>query len=147
MKWSEVAQSCPTLCDPMYCSLSRSSIHGIFQARGVLEWVAISFSRGSSQPRDWPRVSRIASRHFYRLSHQEKLSLVYTLIIANLSQKKSVFKDVISLALLACTKVDILPQTLIEKTIQTRKQYKSGWNFSGWYSNCFSQLFLNYLLK
>ena len=41
----EVAQSCPTLCDPMDCSLPGSSIHGIFQAR-VLEWVAISFSKG-----------------------------------------------------------------------------------------------------
>ena len=50
-KESEVAQSCPTLCDPVDCSLPDSSIHGIFQAR-VLEWVAISFSRGSSQPRD-----------------------------------------------------------------------------------------------
>ena len=40
---SEVAQLCPTLCDPMDCSLPGSSIHGIFQAR-VLEWVAISFS-------------------------------------------------------------------------------------------------------
>ena len=38
---SEVAQSCPTLCNPMDCSLPGSSIHGIFQAR-VLEWVAIS---------------------------------------------------------------------------------------------------------
>ena len=38
-----VAHSCPTLCDPMDCSLSGSSVHGIFQAR-VLEWVAISFS-------------------------------------------------------------------------------------------------------
>ena len=44
---SEVAQSCLTLCDPMDCSLSGSSIHGIFQAR-VLEWIPISFSRGSS---------------------------------------------------------------------------------------------------
>ena len=43
----EVTQSCPTLCDPMDCSLPGSSVHGIFQAR-VLEWVAISFSRGSS---------------------------------------------------------------------------------------------------
>ena len=42
---SEVTQSCPTLCDPMDCSLSDSSVHGIFQAR-VLEWIAISFSRG-----------------------------------------------------------------------------------------------------
>ena len=39
----EVAQSCPTLCDPMDCSPPGSSIHGILQAR-VLEWVAISFS-------------------------------------------------------------------------------------------------------
>ena len=49
-KWkeSEVAQSCPTLCDPMYCSLPGYSVHGIFQAI-VLEWIAISFSRGSSR--------------------------------------------------------------------------------------------------
>ena len=48
---SEVAQSCLTLCDPKDYRLPGFSIHGIFQAR-VLEWVAISFSRGSSQPRD-----------------------------------------------------------------------------------------------
>jgi len=47
----EVAQSCPTLCDPVDCSLPGSSVHGILQAR-ILEWIAISFSRGSSQPRD-----------------------------------------------------------------------------------------------
>ena len=46
---SEVAQSCPTLCDPMGCSPPGSFTHGIFQAR-VVEWVAISFSRGSSDP-------------------------------------------------------------------------------------------------
>ena len=46
-KTNEVAQSCPTLCDPMDCNLPGSSIHGICQAR-VLEWAAISFSRGSS---------------------------------------------------------------------------------------------------
>ena len=40
---SEVAQSCPTLCDPMDCSPPGSSVHGILQARG-LEWVAIAFS-------------------------------------------------------------------------------------------------------
>ena len=47
-----VVQSCPTLCDPMDCSLPGSSVHGIFQAR-ILEWIAISFSKESSQPRDW----------------------------------------------------------------------------------------------
>ena len=44
---SEVAQSCPTLCDPVDCSLPDSSVHEILQAR-ILEWVAISFSRESS---------------------------------------------------------------------------------------------------
>ena len=63
VKESEVAQSCPTLCDPMDCSLSGSSIQGIFQAR-VLEWIAISFSRGSSQPRNRTRVSCIAGTFF-----------------------------------------------------------------------------------
>ena len=60
---SKVAQLCPTLCDPMDCSLPGSTLHGILQAR-VLEWVAISFSRGSSQPRDQTQVSRIPGRCF-----------------------------------------------------------------------------------
>ena len=60
---SEVAQSCPTLFDPMDCSLPGSSLHGILQAR-VLEWVAISFSRGSSRRRDWTWVSHIPGRCF-----------------------------------------------------------------------------------
>ena len=60
---SEVAQSCPTLFDPMDCSLPGSSVHGIFQAI-VLEWIAISFSRGSSWPRDRTWVSRIVDRRF-----------------------------------------------------------------------------------
>ena len=46
---SEVAQSCPTLLDPMYCSPPGSSVHGIFQAR-VLEWGAIAFSEPGSEP-------------------------------------------------------------------------------------------------
>ena len=46
-----VAQSRPILCDPMDCSQSGSSVHGILQAR-ILEWVAFPFSRGSSQLRD-----------------------------------------------------------------------------------------------
>ena len=47
-----VAKSCLTLCDPMDCSLPGSSVHGILQGR-ILKWVAISFSKGSSWPRDW----------------------------------------------------------------------------------------------
>ena len=60
---SLATQSCPILCDPMDCNLPDCSIHGILQAR-VLEWVAISFSRGSSQPRDRTLVSHIVGRHF-----------------------------------------------------------------------------------
>ena len=60
---SEVAQSCLTLCDPVDCSPPGSFIHGILQAR-ILEWVATSFSRGSSRPRDRTQVSCIAGRHF-----------------------------------------------------------------------------------
>ena len=48
---SENDQSCLTLCNPMDCSPPGSSVHGILQA-GILEWVAIPFSRGSSQPQD-----------------------------------------------------------------------------------------------
>ena len=70
---SEVAQSCPTLCDPMDCSLPGSSVHGILQAR-ILEWVAIFFSRGSSRPRDQTQVSRIAGRGFnlWATTHMQK---------------------------------------------------------------------------
>ena len=60
---SEVAQSCPTLCDPVDCSPPGSSVHGILQAR-ILEWVAISFSKGSSRPRDQTQVSRTGGRCF-----------------------------------------------------------------------------------
>ena len=54
----KVAQSCLTLCDPV-----DYTVHGILQAR-MLEWVAVPFSRGSSQPRDQTQVSRIAGGFF-----------------------------------------------------------------------------------
>ena len=57
----KVAQSCPTLCDPMDCSPPGSSVLGILQAR-TLEWVAILFYRGSSWPRGWTRVFCIAGK-------------------------------------------------------------------------------------
>ena len=65
----KVAQSCPTLCDPMDCSLPASSVHGILQAR-ILAWVAALFSRGLTQPRVQTQVSGIAGRFFYHLRHQ-----------------------------------------------------------------------------
>ena len=60
---SEVTQLCLTLCDSIDCSLPGSSVHGIFQAI-VLEWIAISFSRGFSQPRARTWVSCIVDRGF-----------------------------------------------------------------------------------
>ena len=69
---SEVAQSCPTLSDSVDCSLPGSSVHGSFQAR-VMEWVAISLSRWSSQPRDRTRVSCIVGRHFTIWATREAL--------------------------------------------------------------------------
>ena len=59
----KVAQLCPPLCDPMDGSLPGPSVHGIPQAR-LLEWVAVPFSRGSSQPRDQTQVSCIAGGFF-----------------------------------------------------------------------------------
>ena len=56
-------QSCPTVCDPMDCSPPGSSVHGIFRAR-ILEWVAISFSRGFSRPRDRTCVCCTAGNFF-----------------------------------------------------------------------------------
>ena len=58
-----VTQSCCILCNPVYYSLPGFSVHRILQAR-ILEWVAIPFSRGSSQPRDWAQVSCMAGGLF-----------------------------------------------------------------------------------
>ena len=73
-----VTQSCPTLCSPMDYSPPDSSVHEIFQAR-ILDWVAISFSRGSSQPRDRTRVFCTAGRFFTDWAARE----AYTVYILN----------------------------------------------------------------
>ena len=95
IKWSEVSQLCPTLCNPVDCRLPGSSIHGIFQAR-VLEWVATSFSRGSSWPRDQTLVSRIVGGFFtvwatreeiqWRLGHFLNLMIKHCLLNLGLSK-------------------------------------------------------------
>ena len=82
---SKVTQSCPTLCDLMDCSPPSSSVHGILQA-GILELIAISFSRGSFQPSNRTQVSHIAGRHFNLLATREELGIVgiVTLIVSGL---------------------------------------------------------------
>ena len=69
-----VTQLCLTACDSMDYSLPGSSIHGILQAR-TLEWVAMPFSRGSSQPRDWTQVSHNPCRYFTVWATREALLL------------------------------------------------------------------------
>ena len=64
LKKMKVTQLCPTFCNPM-----DSTVHGILQAR-TLEWVAVPFSRGSSQPRDRTQVYVIAGGFLYQLSYQ-----------------------------------------------------------------------------
>ena len=60
------------LCDPMDCRLPASSVHRISQAR-IMEWVAISYSRGSSWPRDWTQVTCFAGRVFSIWATREAL--------------------------------------------------------------------------
>ena len=76
----KVTQLCLTLCDPMDCGLPGYSVHGILQTR-VLKWVAIPFSKGSSQFKDWTWVSCNAGGFFFNhLSHQRN-SFIYLDIV------------------------------------------------------------------
>ena len=74
------AQSCLTLCDPMDCSPSGSSVNGTFQAR-TLECIAISFSKGSSPPRGWIRVFCTAGRFFTAWATREAQSKMTGVLI------------------------------------------------------------------
>ena len=91
---SSVAQSCPTLCNLMNCSLPGSSIYGIFLAK-IWEWVAISSSRGSSWPRDQTPVSCVTCTGRQVLYHwtttlksttfqlKKKYTLIYCLLFCS----------------------------------------------------------------
>ena len=67
-------------CNPMDCSPPGSSVHEYFQAR-ILEWTAISFSRGSSWPRNWTQVFCIAGRFFTDWAMREAQSMYRPIII------------------------------------------------------------------
>ena len=78
-----ITKSCPTLCDPMDCSPSGSSVHGLSQAR-ILEWVAISFSKGSSLP--GVKLGLLRCRcTLYHLSHQGSPTAILVLCQSVLS--------------------------------------------------------------
>ena len=88
-KWSEVAQFCPTLCNPVDSSLPGSAVHRIFQAR-ILEWAAISFSRGIFPTQGLNPGLLHCRQTLYRLSHQGSIFVVY------LSPKVAVTKNPVS---------------------------------------------------
>ena len=72
-----VTQSCPTLCNPMYCRPPGSSVHGILQAR-ILEWVAIVFSRGIFQIQGSNLDLLLCRQILYSLSHQGSPNPLYS---------------------------------------------------------------------
>ena len=96
----EVAQSCLTLCDPMDYSLPGFSIHGILQAR-ILEWITISFSRGSFRPRDQTRVSHIGGRCFNlwatREAYRVLLHLILNFLMLDFATTSNIAKDLYSM--------------------------------------------------
>ena len=103
---SEVAQLCPTLSDLMDCILSGSSVHGIPQAR-MLEWVAISFSRGSSWSRDRTWVYCIGKWILYYLSHQGRpleagYQVAYADLVTDLLYDINLARAKLLLLLLSC---------------------------------------------
>ena len=72
---SEVAQSCPTISDPMDCSLPSSSVHGIFQAR-VLEWGAIAYIMRNAGLDETPAGIKIAGRNIHNLRYADDTTLM-----------------------------------------------------------------------
>ena len=105
-----VTQSYLTLCKPMDCNLPASSTHGIFQVR-TLEWAAISFSRGSSWPRDRTQVSCTAGRlltiwatreawvdNYLETKHLYLKWHIDSFLIKNLERKESSVQEVINFA-------------------------------------------------
>ena len=89
-----VTKSCPTIENPINCSLSDFSVHGISQAR-VLEWVAISFFRGSSPPRDQTQVSWIAGGFFTNWATREAQKTV-AIIQSEVSQKDKDYYSILT---------------------------------------------------
>ena len=98
---SLVAKSCLTFCNPMHCSPPGSSVHENFQAR-ILEWVAISFSSGSSRPRDSEPISCIGRQILYHWATREaQLNLKQTYQFSSVQ-----FSSVVQLCLTICDAMD-----------------------------------------
>ena len=90
---SEVAQSCPTLSDPMDCSLPGSSVHGIFQAR-VLEWGAIAFSIVSLKYKKAISKYYLYAKPQKRVQHSTKTFCENTFTISTPKERKKLKSDI-----------------------------------------------------
>ena len=111
-----LAQLCPTLCNPVDYSPPGSCIHGILQAR-ILEWVAISFSRGSFWPRDRTQVSCIAGR----VTWEARMMAL---------QRHKIFESEVKVKLLSCVWLFATPWTIAHQAPPSmgfsRQEYWSG---------------------
>ena len=112
-----VTQLFLTLCNPVDCSPPGFSVHGILQAR-ILEWIAISSSRGSSWPRDETRVSCTANGFFTTWTTREAPLQVKFILVTNFFKK-------IQLA-----RLDIVEYVLIKR----RERYAGQWYGLLWYA-------------
>ena len=107
---------CLTLCEPMDCSPPGSSVHGILQAT-ILEWIAISFSRGSSPLRDWTWVSLVAGRFFTLPSGKSNIRMLSTVnqgrSVYRLPSSFSSFKNTkVKVKLLSHVQIFVIPWTV-----------------------------------
>ena len=112
---SEVAQSCPTLCDLVNCSPPGSSVHGIFQAQ-ILDWIAISFSRVFFWLRDQTCISFTGRWILYQLSYQGSLKLWYVHTVEYHSVRKR--KEI-----LTCSTTWMDPEIIILSEANQRKTH------------------------
>ena len=160
-EWSEVkiAQACPILCEPMDYVVHHVhgilkartlvkvkvaqlcltlwdhtdyTVHGILQAR-IVEWVAIPFSRGSSQPRDWTWISHITGRFFTVCAHREAQWTNSDALLL----KTTFYADLISSSL-------VLFQSAFQDTIYIKNHVFLGCSWLWWFYRIF---FLNYLVS
>ena len=122
-----VTNSYPTVCDPMDCSLPGSSVHGISQAR-ILEWVAISFSRGFSWSRDQTQVPCTAGRFFYGQSHQG--SLIIKGMSVKMLRLDSPGKENPTKFLSSILTWSILYPKKSDEAAESGRAYQKRWHFS-----------------
>ena len=138
MKWKLFTQSCPTLQPRGLCIVPGSSVHGILQAR-VLGWVAISFSRATSQPRDWTHVSCIVGRFFTvwatRQAHQKaKVAVKFLQQCISLLHESYKWLNALRVCSVAqCVQLFAIPWTLAPQAPLSmeffRQEYWSGLSF------------------